>query len=117
MIKHRIVLILIVLLLVSYLSLTNFSNNIFYAHQQALAVKDDAMRYFPASILAYSSNNTLVGSDKETKFFVYENPFYGIKISYPFGWDKLEFGQSNTYGLVAGFAIPREVKAPYSVMM
>jgi len=115
MIKHRIVLILIVLLLVSYLSLTNFSNNIFYAHQQTLAVKDDAMRYFPASILAYSSNNTLVGSDKETKFFVYENPLYGIKISYPFGWDKLEFGQSNTYGLVAGFAIPREVKPPSEI--
>jgi len=99
MIKHRIVLISIVLLLVSYLSLTNFSNNIFYAHLQALAVKDVAMKYFPANILANSSNNTLAGSDKMTKFFVYENPIYGIKIDYPFGWDKLDFDQSNTYVL------------------
>ena len=115
MIRHNIVLIPIVLVVVvvvvvAYLSLINFSNNIFYAHQQALAVKDDAMKYFPANILAYSSNNTLVGSGKETKFFVYENPLYGIKISYPFGWDRLEFGQNNENGLVVGFVLPREGK-------
>jgi hypothetical protein len=110
MIKRGIASMLIVLLLIAYLSLLGVSNNIFYAHRQALAVKDDAMKYFPANILAYSSNNTLVGSDKETKFFVYENPLYGIKISYPFGWDKLEFGQNNENGLVVGFVLPREGK-------
>jgi hypothetical protein len=73
-----------------------------------LAVKDGPMKYFAVNILTYSSNNTLVGGNKETKFFVYENPIYGIKIDYPFGWDKLEFDQSNPYGLVAGFVIPRE---------
>ena len=110
MITHGIVLISIVLLLIIYLSLTHFSNNVFYAHRQVLAVKDGPMKYFAANILAYSSNNTLVGGNKETKFFVYENPIYGIKIDYPFGWDKLEFDQSNPYGLVAGFVIPREGK-------
>jgi eukaryotic-like serine/threonine-protein kinase len=110
MIMHGIVLISIVLLLIIYLSLTHFSNNVFYAHQQALAVKVGPMKYFAANILDYSSNNTLVGGNKETKFFVYENPIYGIKLDYPFGWDKLEFDQSNPYGLVAGFVIPREGK-------
>lgn len=47
--------------------------------------------------------------------FVYENPLYGIKIDYPFSWDKLEFGQNNPYGLVAGFVIPREGKPPSEI--
>ena len=110
MIKHNIVLIPIVLLLIAYLSVINFSNNIFCEYQQALAVKDSEMRYFAINSLLYSSNNTLVGGNKETKFFVYENPMYGIKISYPFGWEKLEFSQSNANGLVVGFVLPREEK-------
>jgi eukaryotic-like serine/threonine-protein kinase len=47
---------------------------------------------------------------KETNFSIYENPIYGIKIIYPTSWEKLEFGQNNANGLVAGFILPREGK-------
>jgi hypothetical protein len=47
---------------------------------------------------------------KGTNFSIYENPVYGIKIIYPAGWDKIEFGQNTRSGLVAGFVLPREGK-------
>jgi eukaryotic-like serine/threonine-protein kinase len=94
---------------------TNFSNNVFYTHQQALAVQNSAMKYFPVSILNDSANNSVTGNAKKVNFFLYVNPVYGIKIDYPTSWDKLDFDQSNAYGLVAGFAIPREGKPPSEI--
>jgi hypothetical protein len=110
MINRSIMPIPIVLLLIACISVTNFSNNAFYTHQQALAIQNSAMKYFPVSILNDSINNSVTGNAKKVNFFVYENPVYGIKIDYPAGWDKLDFDQSNAYGLVAGFAISKEEK-------
>ena len=106
MINRSVTEISIVLLLVACISLTNFSSNIFYTHQQALAIQNSVMKYLPVSILNNSINNSVTGNAKKVNFYVYDNPVYGIKIDYPAGWDKIDFDQSNAYGLVAGFAIP-----------
>jgi hypothetical protein len=115
MINRSVAEISIVLLLVACISVPNFSNNIFYIHQQALAVQNSAMKYFPVSILNGSTNYSITGNAKKVNFFLYVNPVYRIKIDYPAGWDKLDFDQSNAYGLVAGFAIPREGKPPSEI--
>ncbi|HJT46757.1 MAG TPA: PsbP-related protein [Nitrososphaeraceae archaeon] len=80
-----------------------------------MAVQNSAMKYFPVSILNGSTNKNVTGNAKKVNFFLYVNPVYGIKIDYPAGWDKLDFDQSNAYGLVAGFAIPREGKPPSEI--
>ena len=76
--------------------------------QQALAAQESANK-FPPNILI-DSNNIVITNPKETSFSIYENPTYGIKILYPAGWNKLEFGQITPDGLVVGFALPREGK-------
>jgi hypothetical protein len=78
-------------------------------NQQALAAQDSANK-FPLNILIDSLNNIVMRNPKETSFSIYENPTYGIKILYPAGWNKLEFGQITADGLVVGFALPREGK-------
>ena len=97
----------IILLLIAYLLLINSSNSSisFYMNQQALAAQE-----FPLNILIDSLNNTVMINPKETNFSTYENPVYGIKILYPAGWNKLEFGQITPDGLVVGFALPTEGK-------
>jgi hypothetical protein len=111
MIKLIIVLLSIILLLIAHLSLINSSNSISsYMNQQALAAQDGANK-FPLNIFIDSLNNNIVMTNpKETSFSVYDNPTYGIKILYPAGWNKLEFGQITPDGLVVGFALPREGK-------
>ena len=115
MINRSVTEISIVLLLVACISLTNFSSNIFYTHQQALAIQNSVMKYLPVSILNNSINNSVTGHAKKVNFFVYVNPVYGIRIDYPASWDKLDFDQSNAYGLVAGFVTPREGKPPSEI--
>jgi serine/threonine-protein kinase len=78
-------------------------------NQQALAAQDSANK-FPLNILIDSLNNIVMTNPKETSFSIYENPTYGIKILYPAGWNKLEFGQITADSLVVGFALPREGK-------
>jgi hypothetical protein len=78
-------------------------------NQQALAAQGSANK-FPVSILIDSHNNIVMTNPKETNFSIYENPTYGIKILYPVGWNKLEFGQIIPDGLVVGFALPKEGK-------
>jgi hypothetical protein len=110
MIKRIVMLLSIILLLISHLSLINSSNSISsYMNQQTLAAQDSANK-FPLNILIYSLNNTVMINPKETNFSTYENPVYGIKILYPAGWNKLEFGQITADGLIVGFALPREGK-------
>jgi len=110
MIKLIIVLLPIILLLIAYLSLINSSNSTSsYMNQQALAAQDSANKFHP-NILIDSLNNIVMTNPKETSFFIYENPTYGIKILYPASWNKLEFGQITANGLVVGFTLPREGK-------
>jgi hypothetical protein len=111
MIKLIIVLLSIILLLIAHLSLINSSNSISsYMNQHALAAQDSADK-FPLNIFIDSLNNNIVMTNpKETSFSVYDNPTHGIKILYPAGWNKLEFGQITPDGLVVGFALPREGK-------
>ena len=110
MINLIIVLLPIILLLIAHLSLINSSNSISsYMNQQALAAQDSANK-FPLNILIDSLNNIVMTNPKETSFSIYENPTYGIKILYPAGWNKLEFGQITADGFVVGFALPREGK-------
>ena len=102
MIKPIIVLLSIILLLMGHLSLINSNNSSVssYMNQQALAAQDSANK-LPLNILIDSLNNNIVMTNpKETNFSTYENPTYGIKILYPAGWNKLEFGQITAYGLV-----------------
>jgi eukaryotic-like serine/threonine-protein kinase len=101
---------IIIVLLIDHLSLINSSNSISsYMNQQALAAQDSAHK-FPLNILIDSLNNIVMTNPKETSFSIYENPTYGIKILYPAGWNKLEFGQITPDGLFVGFALPREGK-------
>ena len=96
----------------AHLSLINSNNSSVssYMNQQALAAQDSANK-LPLNILIDSLNNNIVMTNpKETNFSIYENPTYGIKILYPAGWNKLEFGQITADGLVVGFALPREGK-------
>jgi serine/threonine-protein kinase len=74
-----------------------------------LAAQDSANK-FHLNILIDSLNNIVMTNPKKTSFSIYENPTYGIKILYPAGWNKLEFGQITPDGLVVGFALPREGK-------
>ena len=110
MIKRIIVSIPIILLLIAYLSLISFSNGIFYINQQILAAKDSATKFPVLNIFNDFINNAVIVNPKQTNFSIYENPIYGIKIDYPVGWEKLEFGQNNANGLVIGFAPPSEKK-------
>ena len=111
MINLIIALLSIILLLIAHLSLINSSNSSTssYMNQQALAAQDSANK-FPLNILIDSLNNIVMTNPKETNFSTYENPVYGIKILYPAGWNKLEFGQITADGLVVGFTLPREGK-------
>ena len=112
MIKLIIVLLPIILLLIAYLSLINSSNSSTssYMNQQALAAQDSANK-FHLNILIDSLNNIVMTNPKETSFSIYENPMYGIKILYPAGWNKLEFGQITPDGFLVGFSLPREGKS------
>src|ERR687886_214959 len=111
MIKHSIVSILLVVCL----SLINFSNGVFHINQQVLADQDSATKFPVLHILIDSINNAMMTNPKQTNFSIYENPIYGIKIDYPAGWEKLEFGQNNANGFVAGFVIPKEGKPPSEI--
>ena len=114
MIGHIIILSLTTILLISYLSLLNSSNSNFYINHHALAAQGSATK-FPLNILIDSVNNVVLVNPKGTNFSVYENPIYGIKIIYPTGWDKIEFGQNTRSGLVAGFVLPKEGKPPSEI--
>ena len=78
-------------------------------NQHALAAQERANK-FPLSILIDSLDNIVMTNPKETSFSIYENPTYGIKILYPAGWNKLEFGKITPDGLFVGFSLPREGK-------
>ena len=103
--------VLIILVVTIPLSLINFVNNGIFLNldQQALAAQTIKMKH-PGSFVIDNIASVPMINSKVTNFSIYRNLLYGIEIKYPVGWDKLEFGQSNTDGLIVGFAIPREGK-------
>jgi hypothetical protein len=103
--------VLIILVVTIPLSLINFVNNGIFLNidQQALAAQTIKMKH-PGSFVIDNIASVPMINSKVTNFSIYRNLLYGIEIKYPAGWDKLEFGQSNTDGLIVGFAIPREGK-------
>ena len=103
--------VLIILVVTIPLSLINFVNNSIFLNidQQALAAQTIKIKH-PGSFVIDNIASVPMINSKVTNFSIYRNLLYGIEIKYPAGWDKLEFGQSNTDGLIVGFAIPREGK-------
>jgi serine/threonine-protein kinase len=110
MLGHIIVSLPIISLIV-YLSLVHSSDGVFHINQQTFIAQALATK-FPSNIIIDNITNAamITKNPKETSFSIYENPTYGIKILYPAGWNKLEFGQITADGLVVGFALPREGK-------
>src|SRR5919198_2126368 len=110
MLGHIIVSLPIISLIV-YLSLVHSSDGVFHINQQTFIAQALATK-FPSNIIIDNITNAamITKNPKETSFSIHENPTYGIKILYPAGWNKLEFGQITADGLVVGFALPREGK-------
>jgi hypothetical protein len=95
---------------ISLLFINSVNNSIFLnIDQQALAAQTIKMKQ-PESFVIDNIANVAMINSKATNFSIYRNLLYGIEIKYPVGWQKLEFSQSNTDGLVVGFAVPREGK-------
>src|SRR5690242_18643519 len=85
------------------LSINNVDNGIFQnIDQKVLAAQTITMKR-PGSTAINNITDMAVINSTETNFSVYENLTYGFKIIYPADWQKLEFGQDNTNGLIAGF--------------
>ena len=77
MINRSVTEISIVLLLVACISLTNFSSNIFYTHQQALAIQNSVMKYLVAGFVTPREGKP--PSEINVSDFILENIMLGVK--------------------------------------